>query len=157
MVSAFQPPALLKQLCRGDDAMLSFVFSIPIIALALWLVTRTTRRMWRLKAGWRSWTALGMILVCRSYAGFRLGYCEIQISPTIRWGGLPLPIGFFALEDGSWTDFIPPPPIQWTNFLADILLPVLILVIPLVVVWRKRARAASPDVEANPQPGANVK
>jgi hypothetical protein len=131
--------------------MVSFLISIPIIALALWLVPGTTRRMWQLKAGWRWWTALGVIVLCGGYAGFRLGHCEIQISPTLRWGGLPLPIGFFALEDDRWTDFIPPPPVQCTNFLADILTPVLLLAIPLAIVWRRRARAASTEAGANPQ------
>jgi hypothetical protein len=79
------------------------------------------------------------------YAGYRLGYCEIQTSPTFRWAGLPLPIGFFVLEGDHWTDFIPPPPVQWTNFLADILAPVLILVIPFFVIWRRRDRMRGDD------------
>lgn len=121
--------------------MVSFLFSIPIIALALLLVAQITLRMWRLKAGLKWWGALGVIVLCGGYAGFRHGYCEIQVSPTLRWGGLPLPIGFFALEGDRWTDFIPPPPIQWMNFLADILSPVLISAIPLAIIWRRRARA----------------
>jgi hypothetical protein len=129
--------------------MVSFLISIPLIALTLWLVARTTLRMWRLKAGWRWWTVLGGIVLCGGYAGFRLGYCEIQVSPTFRWGGLPLPIGFFELEGDRWTDFIPPPPVQWTNFLADILSPVLLSAIPVAIFWWRRART-------NPQRGVNI-
>jgi len=141
----------------GISLMLSFLISIPIIALALWLVAGTTFRMWQLKAGWRWWATLIVIAVCGGYAGFRLGYCEIQTSPTFRWGGLPLPVAFFALEGDHWTDFIPPPPIQWTNFLADILSPVLLSAIPLAVIWRRRAGIASTEAGANLEPLAPTK
>jgi len=135
--------------------MVSFLISIPIIALALWLLGGTASRMWQLKAGWKWWATLVVIVVCGGYAGFRLGYCEIQTSPTFRWGGLPLPIGFLVLEDGHWTDFIPPPPIQWTNFLADILSPILLVAIPLAILWWRRARTASTEAEANPRDGTD--
>jgi hypothetical protein len=118
--------------------MLSFLVSIPIIAAAVIFTARTARLMWRLKAGWKWWSALCLLVCVGVSAGCRLGYCEIQTSPTFRWAGLPLPIGFFVLEGDHWTDFIPPPEIQWTNFLADILAPVLVLVIPFLVVWRRR-------------------
>ena len=137
-------PSRQRSLTSDVNPMLSFLISIPIIALALWLTVRTAFRMLRLKASWTWWTALSVIVLLGGYAGFRLGYCEIQTSPTFRWVGLPLPIGFFAFEGDHWTDFIPPQPVQWMNFLADILSPILILVIPLAVIWRTRALGAKP-------------
>jgi hypothetical protein len=53
---------------------------------------------------------------------------------------LPLPIGFFQLEDEHWTDFIPPPSIQCLNLLGDILTPVVIMLGVLLLVWRWRAK-----------------
>jgi len=120
--------------------MVSFLISLPVIGLAGWLLAATTSRMWRLSAGWGWWVTLGLIVLLGGYAGYRLGRCEIQPSATFRWEGLPLPIGFFALEGDRWTDFIPSPPIQWTNLLADILSPVLLMAIPLAIIWRRRAR-----------------
>jgi hypothetical protein len=120
--------------------MVSFLISLPIIGLAWWLVAGTTSRMWRLRAGWAWWATLSLLVLLGGYAGYRLGRCEIQTSATFRWGGLPLPIAFFALEGDRWTDFIPPPPVQWTNLLADILAPVLLMAIPLAIIWRRKAR-----------------
>ncbi len=123
--------------------MLSLFISIPIAALALWLLGNTTRRMWRLRASRAWWAGLIIIVLAGGYAGFRLGYHEIQASVTLRWVGLPLPIGFFALEGERWTDFIPPPPVQWMNFIADILIPILVLLIPLAIVWRRREQSSN--------------
>ena len=129
--------------------MLSFLISLPIISLALWLVAGTASRMWRLGAGWKWWATLSLVVLLGGYGGYRLGYWELQASPTLRWIGVPLPIGFFALEGVSWTDFVPPPPIQWANFLADILSPILLLAIPLAHIWRRRARNAQAQAGAD--------
>jgi hypothetical protein len=137
--------------------MLSFLISIPTIAVAVFFTARTARRMWRLKAGWAWWSALCLVVCIGAYIGCRLGYYEIQTSPTFRWVGLPLPIGFFVLEGEHWTDFIPPPPIQWTNFLADILAPVLVLLIPFFVIWRRRDKMRGDDEGANQSAAAPMR
>jgi hypothetical protein len=124
--------------------MLSFLVSIPIIAAAVFFGAKTARRMWRLKAGWVWWGALCLAVCLGAYAGCRLGFYEMQTSPTFRWVGLPLPIGFFVLEGDNWTDFIPPSPVQWANLLADILAPVLVLVVPFFVIWRRRDAPGEP-------------
>ena len=131
--------------------MLSFLFSIPILAAAGWLTAKTVARMWRLKAGWAWWGTLGVVVAAGAYAGFRLALCEFQTAPNFRWVGLPLPSGFFVWEEDRWTDFIPPPPVQWTNLPADVLAPVLVLMIPLFLFWRRRER-----VRGIPGPGEAI-
>jgi hypothetical protein len=130
--------------------MLTFLVSIPIIALAPWLVARTVLRMLRLKASWTWWAALSVTVLLGGYAGYRLGDYDLQTSPTFRWVGLPLPIAFFVLEGDHWTDLIPPEPVQWMNSLADTLSPILLLVIPLAVIWRRRESGANTCLQATP-------
>lgn len=106
--------------------MFALLISLPISVAALWLGVDTMLRMRRLKVGWAWWAGLGGVVFFGGCAGFWLGNYELQISPSLRWVGLPMPIGFFVLEGESWTDFIPPRPIQWLNLLADCLGPILI-------------------------------
>jgi hypothetical protein len=135
--------------------MLSVFISIPVAALGAWLVWRSIKFFRHHKADRSWWVALAVILVGGGYLGFRLGCLDLRVSPSFRWVGLPLPIGFFQLEGDRWTDFVPPPPIQWLNLLADILVPIIVLLALLLLAWRWGPARSPADSGANPQGGAN--
>lgn len=120
--------------------MLSLLISIPISAFGVWLLARTVGLFRRFKASRGWWIVLIAIQFAGGYVGFRLAYLDLKISPTFRWVGAPMPIGFFALEGERWTDFVPPLLVQLPNLLADIFTPIVILSILLLLAWRWRGR-----------------
>jgi hypothetical protein len=120
--------------------VLSFFISIPITAIALWLIFRNVTRLWQTEAGWLWWIVLVTIAVGGGCIGRQLSECDVQMSPGFVWGGLPLPIGFFHLEDGQWVDFVPPYPVQLCNKLADTVIPIIILLLPFMIVRRRFSR-----------------
>jgi hypothetical protein len=120
---------------------MSLLLALPIIAFALHLCLGTARNMRKARAhgGW--WTVFILLVLAGGCAGHWLAMQEIQAGPGLRWTGLPLPIGFFVLEGDHWTDFIPPAPIQLTNYLADLLAPVLVAILPVHLILRRREGA----------------
>ena len=130
--------------------MLSVPLSIAIVCLALWLGYRSFTRLWHGKASRGWWAAMFTIIAAGGYAGFRLGFLDMRVSPTLRWVGVPFPIALFQLEGDHWTDFVPPHPIQWLMLLADILIPIPIMLCFALIIWNRRGK--SKEVE----PGANA-
>jgi hypothetical protein len=124
--------------------MLSFFISIPITGLALWLILRNAARLCQTRAGWLWWIALITIVLGGGYLGRQLSRCDVRISSTLVWGGLPLPIGFFHFENGQWVDFVPPYPVQFCNVAADTVIPIIVLLIPWMIVRRRLSLAPSP-------------
>ncbi|MCE5267138.1 MAG: hypothetical protein LLG00_04560 [Planctomycetaceae bacterium] len=123
--------------------MMSLLISLPIIVLATWLIFKSFRGLWRRKKG-RRWCPLFVtLLIGGAYAGFCLGCCDVHVTPTFRWVGLPLPVCFFQLEDRQWVDFVPPAAVQLTNRVADALTPIIIVLAPLIIadgLLSRRAR-----------------
>ena len=120
--------------------MLSFLVSIPIIAIAVWLMLRSVIRLGQTKSARWWWITLIMIVVGGGCVGLRLSECDVQISPTFIWGGLPLPLGFFHLEDGYWTDYVPDFSIQLCNKSADIVVPIILLLLPWMAARRRSSQ-----------------
>jgi hypothetical protein len=125
--------------------MLSFFVSISIIATAFWLTMRNILRLCRSRAGWHWWIAFAATLICGGYIGWQLSGCDVQVSPTFVWGGLPLPLGFFHLEDGQWVDYVPERPVQLCNKLADVVIPIILLLLVGMAVRRPFLRVFAPE------------
>jgi hypothetical protein len=116
--------------------MLSAFISVLLIGIVLWVLWTTIGLFRRASArgGW--WTALIVIVTAGGVAGYRLARVDLRISGTFRWVGLPMPIGFFQLEEGRWTDFVPPFPVQLLSLLADVLVPIALMLSVLLLTWR---------------------
>jgi phosphatidylserine synthase len=134
--------------------MLGICISVPIVALSGWLLWKSVTLFHRHNAGWSWWVALVVVFIAGAFGGYRLARVDLMVSPTFRWVGLPMPIGFFQLEGDRWTDFIPPVPVQLLNLLADMLIPVMILLSGLLLAWRltRSTRPAPPGANQHLQP-----
>ena len=133
--------------------MLGIFISIPIAAFSGWVAWKSVALFRCHNAAWTWWTALVVFFVAGAFAGYRLARLELMVSPSFRWVGLPMPIGFFQLEGDRWTDFVPPFPIQLLNLFADILIPATILLSSLLLAWRikRNARPAPPGANQHLQ------
>jgi hypothetical protein len=126
--------------------MLTYLISIPVIMLAISLVFLQTVHLCRQKASWRWWVTLAAIVVSGGYVGWLLGHCDVQVSPEMVWGGVPLPLGFFHFEDGGWVDYVLPDSAQRCNVVANTVLPIVILLFPWIILrrrWMPRETLAS--------------
>lgn len=132
--------------------MLGPLISIPLIGLGVWLCWKVAA-LFRRGSAWTCWwIAFLVIVTAGAIGGYGLARVDLRVSPTFRWVGLPMPIGFFQLEEGRWTDFIPPLPIQLLNLLADVLVPITVLLTCLLLTWRlvrsnpRSTAGANPDL-----------
>ncbi len=124
-------------MCTDINVMLSYLISIPVTGFAIWLVLRNAAQLYRRRASWGWWTVLVTIVIVGAYAGRQLSHCEVRVSPEFVRGGLPLPIGFFHLEEGQWTDYVLPHPAQWCNIVADTVIPIMVLLLPWTIARRR--------------------
>ncbi|MFZ1937440.1 MAG: hypothetical protein WAU84_27180, partial [Thermoguttaceae bacterium] len=132
--------------------MASFLVSIPIVFFALWLMLREANQLWRARAGWSWWIASVAIITAGTYIGRHLSDHEFAVSPTLRVVGLPLPLGAFQLEDGNWTDFVAPAPVQRCNKMANTLIPVIIFLLPWLFVRHRYLQVSAPVQIPSPSP-----
>jgi hypothetical protein len=130
--------------------MLGPLISIPLIGLAVRLCWKVVALFRRGSAGTYWWIAFLFIVAAGASGGYRLARVDLRVSPTFRWVGLPMPIGFFQLEEGRWTDFIPPLPIQLLNLLADVVVPITVLLPCLLLTWRLVRSNPRSTARANP-------
>jgi hypothetical protein len=130
--------------------MLSVLISLPLIALGAWLLWKIVALFRYGSAGRAWWIAMVVIIPAGGIAGYRLARLDLRMSETFRWVGVPMPIGFFQLEEGRWTDFIPPFPVQLLNLLVDVLVPIMVLLGVLLLTWRLGNRGAHKRFGANP-------
>jgi uncharacterized membrane protein len=133
--------------------MLGIFISIPIAAFSGWVAWKSVALFRRHNVAWSWWIALVVLFIAGAFAGYRLARVDLLVSPSFRWVGLPMPIGFFQLDGDRWTDFIPPLPVQLLNLLADMLIPATILLGGLLLVWRliRSARPAPPGANQHLQ------
>ena len=130
--------------------MLSIFISLPLVALEAWLLRKIVALFRRGSAGRVWWIAMAVIIPAGGIAGYRLARLDLRMSETFRWVGVPMPIGFFQLEEGRWTDFIPPFPVQLLNLLVDVLIPIMVLLVVLLLTWRLGHRGAQTASGAKP-------
>ncbi len=128
--------------------MLSLVLTVPIIVFGIWLIVRVCCLFWQYKAKFYWWLGLLAILLAGVFGGWRLSHLDLRLSPEIRLGGVPFPIGFLKWEGDHWTDFVPPYPNQWINIVADIFLPIILMLFPLFAIWKRRKTRDSQGMES---------
>jgi len=113
---------------------MGFLIVITVLALEAWIIVSLARWLWRSDKDKRWWIGFG----CLAAAGICLGgwasALVYQVSPNMRWRGFPVPLAFFVWEEDRWTDFIPPEPVQWGGFAADILSGAIVCLLPLIVL-----------------------
>jgi hypothetical protein len=100
--------------------MLGLILAVVLLALSAWGVVATVRRFRQIGAGRGWWSSFGVFGVLGMAVGAWFAFrVEYQVSPEFRFIGFPVPVAFFHLEDGRWTDFIIPPYASIPALLAD--------------------------------------
>lgn len=127
---------------------MSALLALPVVAFCVLEMAITARLLWQQSRSVWWWIGFLCLGVLGSVIGWKLGFLEIRVSPRHRWAGVPFPIGFFVWEGDRWTDFVPPPGLQFLHLCADIALAIGVLVFPfLICVWlagrRKRQMLVS--------------
>lgn len=117
----------------GRNHMGLFVI-IAISCLAAWPVVATMLRLRRHRFSAKWWIAAGLLVVFGTIVGQWVALqFEYQLCSRAKISGAPLPLVIFIFEDGQWTDFVPPPIIQYGAIIADTLVAIALVTMPLNV------------------------
>lgn len=116
---------------------MSVLLALPVIGVCFWMLANTGRLLWQQSRSIWWWIGFLCLAGLGSVIGWELGFLEVRVSPRLRWGGVPFPIGFFMWEGDRWTDFVPPPGLQLWHLCADITLAIGVLLFPFFIcVWQ---------------------
>src|SRR4051794_31048960 len=103
---------------------------IPILALEIWLILTTGKRVCKELIASRRWAKFALLIV----VGLALGvwlffYVEYNMGKQHRIASFPVPTAFFSLEDNKWVDYIVPQPFLSlaivTDFLTGLIMPLI--------------------------------
>ena len=78
-------------------------------------------------------------------------YFSYHPSSTVLFYGAPIPFMFFQLEGNNWTDFPPPPLIQFFIIITNFFILTAITVIP-ILIWTFFARKPQTEQGAAANP-----
>ena len=123
---------------------MGFITVIGLLALSVWGVLATVRRLRRTSAGRAWWNVFVLLLALGVGAGAWFAFCfEYQVSPQMRYASFPVPLAFFHLEDGHWVDFITPPYVMYPGLVANIAAFAAVALLPLLIIHRIVGRGQS--------------
>ena len=111
---------------------MGFVIVNAVLALGLWCIFLTSRRLLRAHANRAWWCTFAALSVAGLAAGCWLAFnFEYQVSARTRCASFPLPLAFFRLEDGQWVDFVTPTYVMYPGLAANVVAIVAMALLPL--------------------------
>lgn len=114
------------------------LFVLAIAIPIVWCIVSTVRAVARARR-LKWWLVFGILVAAGIALGWFCGNWEYDVGDKMRIGGFPVPMVFFRLEDGRWTDFPLPTYVSWLAFLTDVLAGIAIVLLPFRVVLRKKS------------------
>ena len=122
--------------------VMGFIIVMAVLALSSWMLLATVRRLRRNRVNRSWWLTFGCLLTAGVVCGYWLAFrFEYQVSSTMRFVSFPLPLCFFKLEDGRWTDFPTPWFVTYPGLLTNIVAVTAFATLPMLVaslVWHRR-------------------
>ena len=125
---------------------MGFLIVTAVLALSLWAVIGTFRRLRSKHVGrnwWLLFAALAFVGVAAgSWMALRFEY---QASPSVRFFSFPVPLAFFRLENGRWVDYVTPPHVLYPGVVSNIVAVVGALLLPLLLasaIFHRRSKAS---------------
>lgn len=137
---------------------MSVLLALPIVAVCILMLFKTSRLLLSQSRSMVWWIGFVCLVGIGGVIGWELGFLEVRVSPRLRWGGVPFPIGFFVWEEDRWTDFVPPPPLQVLHLCADVTLAINVLAFPFFFcLWMTGRRKRLPTEKSDPVDTTNSK
>ena len=113
---------------------MGYLIVATVIGLASWGIYATFQSLRRKRFGIRWWMAFVVLTLCGLVVGIWAGvFLEYQLSQKMRVHGFPLPVATFLLEEGQWTDFVPPRAVQYGGVVANVVAITATALLPLLV------------------------
>lgn len=120
---------------------MGYVIVAMVIGFGGWIVYQTFHCLRRRRFGSIWW----MTFIFLAFGGLAVGvwtgaFLEYQPSQNVRVQGFPLPLATFVLEEGHWTDFVPPRPVQYGGVIANAVVITAVALLPLLIVAKLSGR-----------------
>jgi hypothetical protein len=113
---------------------MGILFVIALLALSIWMLVGTFRRLRSRHVGRGWWSAFGFLVIVGVTAGYWLAFhFEYQVSSKMRFASFPMPLSFFHFEDGHWIDFPTPQFVMYPGLAANVIAITALAVLPVLL------------------------
>ncbi len=113
---------------------------IIFLALSCWELVALLQRLRLQRATPGLWIAFGVLVACGLAVGIWCAFhVEYHLGSRFRFGGFPIPVVIFHLEDGRWIDFPVPEFQAWAAAFTNVITMTALATLPLwLVSWRQQ-------------------